>query len=375
MNEAAMSPDDSLTVVTDVSDRPEAHVLAGLARAGFKMRILCDPQDPHQALFNDAGIDVQRLHIRHRLDRSAIRTLRREFLLHPPALLYAPRNKSLSTALLASRGMPMRRVAYRGTMGHISRLDPASWLTYLNPRLDRILCVSHAVEDYLRTKGLPAERLTTIYKGHDPDWYAGASPRSALAEFGIPPEARVVVFVGNMRPVKGVDTLLRAARMLPAGSDIHVLMIGEVRDRAIQRLAADPAINARVHFTGFRKDAPALVGACDLFVMPSVEREGLPRALLEAMAQGIPAVVTAVGGMPEVIHEGQEGFLVPPRDPAALCAAILKMFADEEQRKRMARAARECLQERFNIHTTIKQTTALFRSLAEVPSASAQRSR
>jgi glycosyltransferase involved in cell wall biosynthesis len=352
--------------VTTFNDRSEVAIFCGLVNKGVELQVICHPSAPECRSLTEAGVPVIKMTMRHRLDLKAVRILRKHLKDNGYDIVYAPRNSTLSVSLLASRGMNIKIIAYRGTIGHLSRLDPASWLTYLHPRVDRIVCVSEAVRKYLLSMRLPPSRLTTIHKGHNVDWYSGDST-PGLAEFGIPENAFVVGFAGNIRPVKGVDVLLRSAHLLPQSSDIHFLLVGEVRQKKIEELARDAGIRDRIHFTGFRKDAPALMEACDLFVMPSLEREGLPRALLEAMALGLPAVVTDVGGMPEVIVDNENGLIVPPSDPQALAEAIECLAHDPKRCAELGEHARERVVTHFNINTTIEQTMALYEDVLAGP--------
>jgi glycosyltransferase involved in cell wall biosynthesis len=353
-------------VVTSAIDRSEAAVFRAMAEAGIRMDMLCDEAAAAQDSLREAGVTIEHLTARHRFDRHAIRGVREKLATGPYDIVYAPRNRGLSVSLLAGRGSPVKTIAYRGTMGHLSRLDPASWFTYLNPRVNRILCVSDAVRHYLLGMGIPGDRLTTIYKGHDTAWYAGGPPPD-LAEFGIGPGAFVVGFTGNIRPVKGVDVLLRALARVPPPLGVHVLLVGEVRDRRIRRLASDPAIRAAVHLAGFRRNAAALAGACDAFVMPSVSREGLPRAVIEAMAQGVPPIVSDVGGMPELVVDGECGLVVPPRDPDALAQAIGTLAGNRDRAGTIGRKAQDRIRTHFNIETTIARTLEVFDEVAGRP--------
>jgi glycosyltransferase involved in cell wall biosynthesis len=313
--------------------------------------------------FRAAGIPVTLHAFRSRVDLPSIRRLRERIRSGRYDILHAFSNRALANTLIASRRVrPRRIVAYRGTSGHLSRLDPASWLTYLNPGVDRIACVSDAVRQYLESRGVPPRRLRTIYKGHDVAWYRPA-PRGALREFGVPDEAFVLGFAGNMRPVKGVDVLLRAALALPPSRPVHLLLMGEVRDRRVEQLARAPGLRDRVHLAGHRPDAASLSGACDAVVMPSIAREGLPRAVIEAMAQGVAPIVSAVGGMPELVVDGECGLVVPPSDPAALADAIVRLARDPGLRRRYGRAARQRIVEHFNIDKTVAETAALYESL------------
>jgi glycosyltransferase involved in cell wall biosynthesis len=351
-----------LLAITATNDRSEIELYCELVRKGHKVDLICTPEWQGEAPLIRGGVDVIKMPIRHRLDRHAIREIRHIVHKRAPSLIYAPRNSSLSTAMLATHRYRRPVIGYRGTTGHLSRFDPASWLTYFHPRLKHIVCVSEAVRQYLLSKRVPERVVHTIYKGHRPEWY-DFDQTVDMAEFGIPKGAFVLGFTGNIRPVKGVDVLLRALGSIPAELNVHALMVGEVRDKKIKAMAADPSVAARAHFIGYRKDAPILAGGCDAFVMPSVEREGLPRAVIEAMAQRVPAIVSNVGGMPELVEDGRSGLVVPPRDDKALAAAITALATDPAKRASLGEAARHRIATDFHIDTTVARMEALFESV------------
>jgi glycosyltransferase involved in cell wall biosynthesis len=232
-------------------------------------------------------------------------------------------------------------------------------MAYLNPRIDVVVCVSDAVRTYLRSMGLPDHRLEVIHKGHDPAWYAEATAVSR-DDLGLPGDAVVAGFVGNMRPVKGVRYLVEAMHRIPSDHPLRLLLVGDVRDQRLLRQAAHPSVRDRIRLLGFRRDAASLYPAMDLSVMPSVDREGLPRAILESMAQGVPCIGTEVGGIPELIENGVSGLLVPPRDPEALAEALLCLADDPSLRFRMGDAARARVQGPFHLHHTIDKTRDLY---------------
>ena len=344
-------------------DRVDLHVALALPAAGHHLEVVADPGSRADQTLAAAGIPVHAFTVRNRLDFSSDRRIRDLLATRPFDIVHAYTNRALASVL---RAVPRRNgpaiVAYRGTMGHLSWFDPASWMTYLHRRVDRIVCVSEAVRGYLRGMCLPERRLTVIHKGHDPAWYAGAT-RESLREFNFPADAVIAGFVGNVRPVKGGDVLLRAMGRLPASSPLHLLLVGEIRDPVVTRLAARPEIAARIRLAGFRADATRLSGACDLFVMPSVEREGLPKAAIEAMAQGVPPIVTRVGGMPELVEDGVSGLVIPPRDDAALAEALVRLAGDAGLRERLGGAARQRIEGPFHIAHTIQKTLDLYEAL------------
>ncbi len=349
-------------LVAGGGDRPETQAAVRLATAGVEMAAVCEPDSLASRTYAGAGLPVFLHTFTSRLDWRGVGVIRAALRAHAPDIVHAFTNRALACALLATRGRAVRVVAYRGTMGHLSRWDPASWLAYLNPRIDRIICVSEAVRRYLLTLRLPPERLVTIHKGHALEWYEGL-PCPPRATFGIPPDAFLVLFTGNMRPVKGVDVLLAALPLVPQHLHVHLLLVGELRDRRLARLAAAPELRGRVHLAGYRADAAGLARLADVFVMPSVEREGLPRAVIEAMAQGVPVVVTDVGGMPELVTDGETGRVVTPRDPAALAAALTAFAVDPAGAQACGARARAHIARAFSVETTTRKTLNVYQAL------------
>jgi glycogen synthase len=171
--------------------------------------------------------------------------------------------------------------------------------------------------------------LETLHHGLDQAAVAGWGGGDGVrAELGIPEHAPVVGNLANFKAAKDHPTLLRAAaRVRERLPEVRFLLIGQgPLEPEARRLAAELGLDATVVFTGFRTDAHRLLAALDVFTLSSTY-EGLPIALIEAMALGRPAVVTRVGGVPEVLADGDQGLLVPPRDPAALADGLLRLLA------------------------------------------------
>ena len=343
-----------LLAITTTSDRSEVAIYSGLVQRGHTVDMLCHAEAPENEALRAAGVRLHPIRIRHRLDLPAVRHVRQAIRGVKPNVIYAPRNSSLAVSLMATSGTLIPVVTYRGTIGHISRFDPAAWLTYLHPRLRRIVCVSEAVRRYLLKFNPPAQQLVTIHKGHALDWY-DAMPKPTRASLGLPTDAILVGFTGRMRPVKGGDVLLRAMARLSPQLNVHLVIVGEVADPVIRQLTESLHLQDRIHCLGFRADAAALAAVFDVFVMPSLEREGLPRAVIEAMAQRVAPIVTNVGGMPELVQDGISGLVIPPNDPGALAAAIAALARDPARCRTMGAAARRRIETNFNITDTILQ--------------------
>ena len=362
-------PDAPIRVlcVTLWGDRPEAETFIGLARRGCRVRICCLPNSPHIERFRAAGIEVVPVELRRRIDLPAIRTLRAELAAERYDILHLLHNRPVSNGLLAVRRFPdVKVIAYRGIVGNVGFLSPSSWLRYLNPRIDRVICVADAIRRHfveMRFFGLrlPPEKFVTIHKGHDLAWYS-AEPVD-LGEVGIPPDAFVVGCVANMRPRKGVEVLVRAFGLLPPDLPIYLLLAGNMNSAKLDRQIAEHPAAARIRKVGFRRDAPALIAACQAAVLPALRREGLPKTVIEAMACGVPPIVTDVGGSPELVNDHEQGIVVPPGDAPALAAAILELYRDPALRERLGAAARERLATDFTIEATIDRTLELYREV------------
>jgi glycosyltransferase involved in cell wall biosynthesis len=352
--------------ITEDPDRPTTAMFVGLKDAGIDVTVIC-PAGERRDWLEAQGVRVLDLPFRKRLDRDAVRRLRAELTVGRYDLLHLFSNKALQNGLAASRGLPVKIVAYRGIVGNVSFFSPVSWLRFLNPRIDRIVCVAEAVREYfLRMRPqflrLPAARLVTIYKGHSLDWYRDRP--ADLAALGVPAGSFAIACVANYRPRKGIEVLVDAFGTLTGAIQAHLLLIGGGMDapRLARRIAASPAAS-RIHVLGYRADAPALTAACDLFVLPSTKREGLARSLIEAMAYGVTPVVTDCGGSPELVQHGVSGLVVPVEDPTALAAAIRMLHDDATLRARLGAGARERIGRDFRIEDTIAKTLELYRIL------------
>ena len=204
-----------------------------------------------------------------------VRRLRTELMRGRYDILHLAGNRALRHGLRAARGLPVRIVAYRGIVGNVSFFNPVSWTRFLNPRIDRIVCVAEAVRKHFLSMRpamlrMPAERLVTIHKGHSLEWYT--EPPADLRALGIPGEAFAVACVANYRPRKGIELLVDAMAELPG--DVHLLLVGNMNASALdRRIAASPAAS-RIHRPGYRTDAPSIAAACDAAVLPSIKREG-----------------------------------------------------------------------------------------------------
>lgn len=160
------------------------------------------------------------------------------------------------------------------------------------------------------------------------------------ARLGLDPRRPVGLFVGRLNPVKNVDLILDAVAILgDAAPDVLIVGDGPEGDR-LRRRAGELGLGGRVRFVGARPDVEAFLRAADLFVLPSVS-EGVPLALLEAMASGLPVIATAVGGIRQLVQDGTTGLQVQSEDPKGLAQAMARVLDDRGLAERLGRGARE----------------------------------
>ena len=162
------------------------------------------------------------------------------------------------------------------------------------------------------------------------------------AEWGIAAGATVIGTLGRLTAIKGqADLIVAFAELTEEGADRWLLLVGDGEERAgLEELVKRCGVGHRVVWAGWRDDVYAALAAMDIFALPSIN-EGMGKALVEAMFVGLPCVATRVGGIPEIIRDGEEGMLVDPSSPSQLAAALGNLLADAELRARCGAAARQ----------------------------------
>ncbi len=241
------------------------------------------------------------------------------------------------------------RVAERQRRWHL-RLD--RWTSRL---CAGEVCVSRGVLAFSRdVGGLDPARLTVIPNGIDPAPIDAAAPVER-ASIGVPEDAHLALFVGRLDPQKGLPDLLDAAeRVIARRPDWHLALVGDGPERAglLDAIRTRSALGDRVRWLGRRDDVPGLLKSADVLVLPSLW-EGMPNAVLEAMAARRPVVGTAVEGTEDLVVPDQTGWLVPPRDPAALAHALDEAADDPDRRRRYGEAARLRVEREFSLDAVV----------------------
>jgi glycosyltransferase involved in cell wall biosynthesis len=348
------------------AEKQMALLAAGLPRDRFRVEVAALTRlGPLEGDLGAAGVPVAKVGKRFKLDPIAFGKLygllkRGKFDIIQ-TWIYAANSYGRAAARLA--GVP---VVVTAEMAVDLWKGPGSLA--LDRRLarwtDRVVGNSRAVVDFYRKAGIPEAKLEMIYSGI-PEPAPAPDSRGTRLALGIAPEAPVALFAGRLAPQKGLIDLLNAVDvLLHVRPDLVTLIAGDGPQRwELEDLARRYRIDHAVRFLGHREDVPALMAACDLFVLPSLY-EGLPNVVLEAQQAGKPVVATAAPGTTEAIRDGETGLLVPPSDQVALARAIRRVIEDRGLAASLGEAGRAAVARDFRASDMIDRFAALYERLA-----------
>jgi glycosyltransferase involved in cell wall biosynthesis len=335
----------------------------GLMRAGHDVLVVCPPGSELERACREDGVPAAGVSMRSELDPVSV--VRLAAILRrfgaDVAHYHTARAHTLGLAASHIAGTPVKVLSRRVDFPVAG--NPLSKLKY-KASVDAVIAITEAVRDVLARGGVDPSVITVIYSGIDLAKRAVRADGAGLrAELGIPREARLVGVIGALAPHKAQAFLLKAAaKLAEERDDVRYIIAGEGElERELKELALLLKVTSIVTFAGFRRDMEAVLGAIDLFVLSSVA-EGLCTSILDAMASGVPVVATRVGGVPEVVVDGESGLLVPPADEGALASAIARALDDGDLRRRLVEGGRLRVK-RFSLERTVAETESLYARL------------
>jgi len=239
---------------------------------------------------------------------------------------------------------------------------------YLSRCTHRIICCSEAVKNFVTGhEKIKEDKTVVIYNGVDEERFLPVQdPWPPRARLGIDRESPVVGTVSSLTPHKGQKYLIQAAAKIrekyPA---TRFLIVGDgPLRRSLEEQALELSLQSSLIFTGARRDIPDLLSLMDIFVLPSSSREGLGIAIIEGMAMEKPTVATDIGGIPEVVQDGETGLLVRPGDSAALAKAIIGLIDNPDRAKAMGKKGRNRFAQKFTRKTMLSKIEDLYLGLA-----------
>jgi glycosyltransferase involved in cell wall biosynthesis len=239
---------------------------------------------------------------------------------------------------------------------------------WLLRRAAGVIAPSAAIRDELLRAGFSSERIVRFVNCVDVDRFRPATPAEkgeAKSALGLPKDRAVIGTVARLVQRKGIDVLLRAFAIVRHSHRVHLLVLGDgPLGEELRALAHELRIEDSVSWLGFQSDPVKWFQAMEVFAFPS-RLEGVPNAVLEAMAAGLPIVATTIGGVIDLLEEGRTGFLIPPDDPDALAVELDRLLRNASLRADLGCRARSRAVEIFSLSDNISRLTDLYLALQE----------
>ncbi|HEX2204665.1 MAG TPA: glycosyltransferase family 4 protein [Longimicrobium sp.] len=319
----------------------------GLAARGHEVAVFCRPDSALEARLRGV-VPLEPILQGMDLNPGALWRVRQALRRHRPDVVLTLMQKDVRLTAPVARAMGIPVVVRRANDQPFKPGRPHHRLLYgALPALH--VANSRATRDTMLRSApwLRPERVTVIHNGIDPAPFDAASP----ADLGLPPGALAVGFIGRFEARKGMFDLARVwPRVAEALPEAHLVLAGKGPAEAEARAILGDA--PRVRWLGFRTDVPAVLKALDVLAVPS-HWEGFGLIAAEGLAASVPVVAARASSLPEIVDDGAEGLLVPPRDPAALADALVRLGRDRETRDRMGRAGRERVAREFSVERMV----------------------
>jgi len=331
----------------------------GVARAGHEV-ILAAP--PEARIFAEAprfGVQVAAaaiarkgargfLAMRHALARGAFDVVN----------THSSTDSWLAALACATLGKPPALVRTR----HISAPLPRNRATrWLYERAARIVTTGERLRaQVIEEAGVDPSRVVSVPTGIDLDRYRRGDRLAARAALGLPADAKIVGIVATLRSWKGHSYLLKAVAAMRR-PDVLLVVVGDGPQRAtLEQLAATLGIAGQVRFAGDQAEVAPWLNAFDVFCLPSYANEGVPQALMQAMACALPVITTPVGSIGEIVEAEVTGIIVPPQNEVRLRVEVSKLLDDAQRRRELGAAARERARARFGEGPMVERMLAVF---------------
>ena len=348
----------------DISSRPEAEVFLGLKKAGVDVEVMTSAQSEYVQKFEDAGVKIIPYTPQKKHDKKAVELIRKTLIDGKHDFLHLFNTKAITNGIKAAKNLSTKIIVYRGYSTGIYWYDLGAYQHILNPRVDKIICNSTGVESLIKGQSfLNKNKTITINKGHKIEWYDKVQPLD-LSQFGVSENTLSIVNVANNRKMKGIKYLMEAVNLLPEDMDVKFLMIGNDLDNPeTLKILSKGKNRSKVEFLGYRKDALQIVKSADAFVLPSITGESITKAVIEAMGCKTMPIITEIEGNKELVVNGENGIVIPSKNPEAIKNAIIEIYNNRDLIDRYSLGAYERIKTRFSTDYTVQKTLKLYREM------------
>ncbi len=341
----------------------------GLRKRGHEVTLVVEPNSPIEDLARREGLTVERLCMRKRCYASAFWRVRRLLRGLRPDIVHVNSSRDSWIASLAARSVAPRPPVIRTR--HISTpLNKNLTTRWLYHRLlDQVIVTGGELtrRGLVERDGLDASRVAAFPIGIDVSYFRPGTPqRNLREELGLPSSELLVGLISYLRSYKGHEYFIdAAARVVARRKGVTFLISGRGPEEArLWARIAEQGVEHRVRMLGYREDLLNVFHSLDLFVIPSVEGDTIPQVLMQAMAVGLPVVSTTVGSIPDVVRNGETGFVVPPRDATTLADRIHALLDDPIGRREMGAAGRALVERSYSLERMLDELEGIYRRVA-----------
>jgi sugar transferase (PEP-CTERM/EpsH1 system associated) len=226
----------------------------------------------------------------------------------------------------------------------------------LNLLTDSVTAISSATREALvKFENFPNNKIRIVYNGIDGSRYRCAEDSNLKKSLGVNKDAKVIGTVARLDSIKNQKIMIKALKIVQQTyPKTFLIMVGDGPEREpLEALTSDLGLSSHVLFTGFREDAHLFYKTMDIFLLTSFS-EGTAMTLLEAMASSLPCIATDVGGNPEIVRDGETGFIIPSNDEITLAETICTLFGNEELMKKIGNTGRERFEEQFTVEKMVR---------------------
>ncbi len=356
------------------AERSLVKMIRSLPKERFRCSLVTFQIDRDLPLFSSMPCDVRVLPLRKSYDAQALRLsleLRRFIRSEGVSIVHTFfETADLWGGLVSRLSRVPILLSSRRDMGILRRPKHALAYRFVNPLFTRVLAVSEEVRRCcIEVDHLQPERVETVYNGVEFPSLPLESRDACRELMGLSAFKEIVLTIGNIRRVKGIDIFLRAAvDVCKRRPSVLFLIVGDNHEPAhfneLKELVSELGISHNVLFYGPSEEVGQFLAACDIFCLPS-RSEGFSNALIEAMGAGVPCVATCVGGNVEAIEHNRSGVLVPSEDPKALSSAIAELLDNPSRARALGREASEVVQSRFTHEAMMVHLTTIYERLLE----------
>ncbi len=345
----------------------ELRILAearGMTARGHRVILVLPHGSELRPLAERAGIPVEPLVFTRLRYVPLIADFLRLFRRHAPDIVNTHGSLDSWTAPIAARMAPVRPIVIRTRHKSIPVSRTRRHRLLYRKLPDGIITTGRAVREHLMTQfDLDARKVVSIPTGVDLDRFQpGRTGGLVRKELGVQDEKPLVGTLAFLRRYKGVDDFVVAAELVSRSHPtVRFVVVGDGPDRPqLEARIRAMKLTDRCLLTGHRDDVPAVLADLDVFALASREGEGLPQALTQAMAMKRPVVATTVGGIPEVVRDGETGLLVPPREPSRLAAAIETLLTDRLLAEKLGQKAHALIRKRYSSKQMLDETESFY---------------